>query len=121
MSETPKEIFARIFEKAKMNESNKTKSILVIDTPTGCTNCPLFYYNEICCNEFGHNYECSGTNGSHRPIAIYGYQIKPDWCPLKELPQKQVVHSIDNEFQRGAKTGYNYCLNRILEGETHEG
>lgn len=92
-----------------MNKTNK--SVLVIDTPSGCTNCPLFFYNEM-----GSSHECKGTSGYNRQITIYGYQIKPDWCPLSPIPEKQVHNAIDNEFQRGAKSGYNYCIDEILKG-----
>lgn len=69
-----------------------SKSIVVVDTPETCVDC-------IFCQEYGigsRKYAfCYVTNGDSendmKPIdCIYGYrQSKPDWCPLKLLPEKK--------------------------------
>lgn len=64
-----------------------SKSVLVIDTPETCVDC-------IFCQEFGIGGRkracCYATNGDSKNDMIYGYrQSKPDWCPLKLLPEKK--------------------------------
>lgn len=81
-----------------------SKAILVIDMPSRCNSCPLL--------DEPYDY-CIPTD---RDVSDYGSETKPTWCPLKEVPQKQRNRTIDNEFQRGAKTGWNFCINEILKG-----
>lgn len=78
------------------------KSVLVMKTPEQCLDCNLCvldmdgsiscYYNkrEICSNV--------GENNS-----------RPDWCPLKELPNKKNCGEIFN----GNVKGWNDCLREI--------
>lgn len=50
------------------------KSILVIDTPESCRECPCFLETAT---------DCCGVN--EKDIDGHG---KPDWCPLQELPKR---------------------------------
>ena len=85
-----------------------SKSILVIDTPENCDQCPCFL--EVAT-------DCCGVNG--KDIDGHG---KPDWCPLKEMVEKT---SVGIEVCIGNKTecvksyvdGYNACIDEILKGE----
>lgn len=101
-----------------------SKSVLVIDTPSGCTNCPLFYYNEMY-----SSYECKGTSDYNRTIKIYGYKIKPTWCPLSSLPERinlrqytetDTTLNIDSLLAYQYAQGWNNCIYDILEGEKGE-
>ena len=91
-----------------------SKAILVMDMPKSCGEC------SICASWqesafFAREYWCPVMdNKDVEP------NKKPEWCPLKELPQKQRHRTIDNEFQRGAKTGWNFCINEILKGSEEE-
>lgn len=84
-----------------------SKSILVIDTPENCDQCPCFL--EVAT-------DCCGVNG--KDIDGHG---KPDWCPLKEMVEKT---SVGIEVCIGNKTecvksyvdGYNACIDEILKG-----
>ena len=76
-----------------------SKAILVMDMPKCCYQCPCFSITEC------RAYKC-GTK-------VEDDRKKPDWCPLKEMPNKQTHSSIDNEFQRGAKSGFNHCIDVI--------
>lgn len=100
-----------------------SKSIVVVDTPETCVDC-------IFCQEYGigsRKYAfCYVTNGDSendmKPIdCIYGYrQSKPDWCPLKPLPEKkEYIVPIDNvESQKDIiAVGWNACLREITGGE----
>jgi len=56
------------------------KSILIIDTPKECNDCPLFTMNQETLDAF-----CIGFAGRRKTIGCYipsGVQ-KPDWCPLR--------------------------------------
>lgn len=94
-----------------MKVSNK--SILVIDTPETCLDCMFcFELDEginACCSVMSdendkslcRDIECDG-----------GYcQDKPDWCPLKELPERR---KYGEEFFNGDVKGWNDCLKTIL-------
>ena len=78
------------------------KSILVIDTPEYCRECPL-------CAEDRQTYRdyCRITDD-----VIWSLD-KPDWCPLKPLPEKETNDRLV-EWGNGYKSGWNKCLDAIL-------
>lgn len=83
-----------------------SKSILVIDTPEQvCQKC------ELCRETINDEFMCCG-NGKIIPDGE-----KPDWCPLKELPQK-ANHPDYCDNGRYDK-GWNDCLDEIVK-ETHD-
>lgn len=89
-----------------------SKVILVIDMPRACTDCQ-FYYDYLRCMVTEKSY-CSCDD-------------KPDWCPLKPMPQKKIILDIrDNDediyevFQNKINVGYNRCINEILGGNEDE-
>lgn len=93
-----------------------SKSVLVIDTPENCYSCCL----------------------RHEPIRNLPYcavklkgikdsSVKPDWCPLKPLPEKMKVTGIYNSeyFKAGGKPpsykiGWNACIDEITGGNTDD-
>ena len=97
-----------------------SKSVLVIDTPENCYDCP--FGTEYCgdseyegCCELA---EC--LDGDTRLIAEEHYdyesESRPDWCPLKPLPErKEYIVPIDNvESQKDIiAVGWNACLRKI--------
>ena len=83
-----------------------SKSVLVIDTPENCRSCYLqgFMLNLQYCR--GKLKDIKDTS------------VKPDWCPLKPLPEK-----FDNEKDRNLgdfeplfKIGWNACIDEITGG-----
>ena len=76
-----------------------SKSLLVIDTPETCSECPLF---EI------ELYRGCRLGGDH-------WEDKPKWCPLRPLPEKTIDASDD--YFHGYCNGRNECIDEIL-GET---
>lgn len=86
--------------------------IIVKNFPENCRECD--YYGVL----------CKITN---KKCKYYNEDGKPDWCPIKELPDKFNVKSIDeikllnnkqkiNEsLMRMAYIGWNSCLNQILK------
>lgn len=104
-----------------------SKSVFVIDTPKTCVDC-------IFCQEYGIGSKkyayCYVTNGDSendmKPIdCIYGYRnSKPEWCPLKPLPEKMKVTGVygreyfqSNGKMHSYKIGWNDCVDAITGGE----
>lgn len=80
------------------------KSVLVIDTPEKCISCIyvgiFHYFCRINCRD------------------IKDVSTKPEWCPLKPLPEKkEYIVPIDNvESQKDIiAVGWNACLKEITE------
>lgn len=66
------------------------KSVLIIDTPGRCTECPV----------------------SKCPEWVDGE--RPKECPLKALPPREVQNEYSFEgYQNGRAAGFNYCLDLI--------
>ena len=80
------------------------KAVLVTDMPEQvCQKCTLCYETE---ND--DEYLCCAV-GKLLPDGE-----KPDWCPLRELPEKKELYlSINN--QKGYCEGWNACLDEILK------
>lgn len=82
-----------------------SKAILVIDMPECCKNCMCYVLG-------AKNNFCERTR-----FAIFDNTTKPDWCPLKPVPEKyDVEHALyftrdwDGEYEHG----YNACIDEIL-------
>lgn len=94
-----------------------SKSVLVMDTPESCRSCYL--------RGFTLNLQyCKAKLGI---VAIKDTSVKPDWCPLKPLPEKMKVTGIYNGeyFKAGGKPpsykiGWNKCIDEITGGEADD-
>lgn len=90
------------------------KAVLVMDMPERCARkmcqkCTLCYETE---ND--DEYLCCAT-GKLVPDGE-----KPDWCPLRELPEKREInhnknHYISNFWADAKSVGWNACLDKILK------
>lgn len=109
-----------------MNMSGN-KSVLSIDTPENCYDCPFgtaycgeLEYVGLCeladcldCDEIlitEEHYDCESKS-------------RPDWCPLKPLPEKkEYIVSIDNiESQKDIiAVGWNACIDKITGGNVDD-
>lgn len=81
-----------------------SKSVLVIDTPKYCAVCVL-------------------RSGVHHPFCrvnnrdITDLSIRPDWCPLKPLPEKDdFVNVPHDEYYTGYHDGWDNCIDEITGG-----
>ena len=82
------------------------KAVLLMDVPETCLDCNLCvldtdgsiscYYNkrEICSNV--------GENNS-----------RPNWCPLRPLPDRKEITETYKWEDRSFKCGWNWCLDEI--------
>lgn len=84
-----------------------SKSVLVINTPKYCALCVL--------RSGVHHQFCRVNNRD-----ITDLSIRPDWCPLKPLPEKkEYIVPIDNvESQKDIiAVGWNACIDAITGGD----
>ena len=77
-----------------------SKAILVMDIPKSCYQCPCFSITKC------RAYKCGTTVEDDRK--------KPDWCPLRELPDKKEISHFC-ETSTDWQKGYNTCLDDILK------
>lgn len=99
--------------------------MLVIDTPENCLDCRFCYESdegvEACCSISDDDKDTSLTK---KIDCEYGYcQGKPDWCPLKPLPEKKEY--VDPTSSAKAKkniiaVGWNTCINMIVKGDSDD-
>lgn len=82
------------------------KSILVIETPTNCYECPLIYWGNI-----------GGWNCKPTRALLDDANKKPEWCPLRQLPSFKAVDLNDTRDVVMFCHGWNTCLAEIT-GET---
>ena len=82
------------------------KAIIVIDMPNSCDKCEFGYYSD------GRILLCGYKD------KIGDEESKPDWCPLKEMPEK---YNIDiphlREWPGNYEDGWNDCIEKILGEE----
>ena len=93
-----------------------SKSVLVIDAPENCVDCQFCYELdegiEACCTLMDDENE----KGLMKEIDCKdGYcQSKPNWCPLKELPEENHESHYPDEWKDGYTDGWNDCLREIV-------
>lgn len=86
------------------------KAILVIDNmPQDCCYCP--------CWRGGNNgFPFDDCTAMQRPLTVDERDNKPDWCPLKPMPNKQATNlAIGIDLVDGFKDGWNYGWNACLK------
>lgn len=88
------------------------KAVLVMDNPESCFECNFLY-----CDGDTNLDSCQAREEA-RPVDSETYK-KPDWCPLRELPEKKEELSVEKyEFGGLGKafvSGWNACLDEILK------
>lgn len=82
------------------------KAVLIMDMPECCADC--------CCGYFERdskelNLICGATGEDANNVG------KPDWCPLRELPEKKETNYYMNNKGKGIVEGWNACLDAIDE------
>ena len=91
------------------------KVILVMNDPIYCANCPLITKarkpNTWVC---GIPHNNGNVDMVFEPIDIDS-EARPDWCPLKPVPEEQLIWYDDSssDWERG----YNSCLREIVGSE----
>lgn len=96
-----------------------SKSVLVIDTPETCLDCRFCYESdegvEACCSISDDDED---TSLMKKIDCEYGYcQGKPDWCPLKPLPEEKEEECWRSKLSLAWIRGWNTCISKITGGE----
>lgn len=80
------------------------KAVLVMDMPEQvCQKCALCYETP------NDGYMCCATG------KILPDGEKPDWCPLRELPERKKADTDLLTMESGIVAGWNACLDEILK------
>ena len=97
-----------------------SKSVLVIDTPENCYDCP---FGTAYCGELEYVGYCELADCLDYDIVLmteehYDCESKsrPDWCPLKPLPEKSTIENDMTDYQCGMVDGRNQCIDEITGG-----
>lgn len=97
-----------------------SKSVLIMSTPKGCFACPFHMA------DFNFNLCLATRNDSIRIISKVSHEGfkklagRPEWCPLKELPEKDNGNYPANTSDAGFAEGWNQCIDEITGGETDD-
>lgn len=83
-----------------------SKSVLAIDTPKKCNSCIYA----------GTFYDFCKINYRY----IEDLSTKPDWCPLKSLPEKSTTENDMTDYQCGMVDGRNQCIDEITGGKSDD-
>lgn len=83
-----------------------TKGIILVDIPESCEKCDYRGYRspergQWCVLKSEHN----------------NNETKPDWCPIKPMPEKIIYKSRQGLLQEQIALGWNACIDDILGGE----
>ena len=96
------------------------KSVLVIDTPENCYDCP---FGTDYCSDLEYDGLCELADRLDYDLVLiteeyYDCESKsrPDWCPLKLLPdRKEITETYKWEDRLPSfKCGWNWCLKAII-------
>ena len=80
-----------------------------MDTPENCYSC--------CLHEPIRNWAYCAVKLKH----IEDSSVKPDWCPLKPLPEKMTIpRGARNTDDLEYAAGYNTCINKITGGNVND-
>ena len=90
-----------------------SKAVLVIDMPSNCKDCNMSvlgiepHTGQMC-------FRCV----HHPTIMVLPKETKrPDWCPLRELPNPKEKGKAENILEIFSNAGYNACIDELLKGE----
>lgn len=82
-----------------------SKSVLVMNMPESCRSCYLR----------GFTLDLQYCRVKKKDIK--DTSVKPDWCPLKPLPEKNKAPKVASGYELGYEDGWNKCLDEITGGE----
>ena len=80
------------------------KAALIMDMPESCDMCNFVD---------GEKTLYCGVQGVGEEVTDY-ISCRPDWCPLRELPEKKETNYYMNNKGKGIVEGWNACLDAIL-------
>ena len=92
-----------------------SKAVLVMDMPERCDKCLLLL--KIPQKDGLALCLARPTNGQEEYNPKREKSWRPDWCPLRELPEKMpdLEHGYENVEKSIIRTGWNACLDAIAK------
>lgn len=101
-----------------------SKSVLVIDTPENCYDCP---FGTAYCGELEYVGYCELADCLDYDVFLMTEEhydceskSKPVWCPLKPLPKKNTVENDMTDYQCEMVDGRNQCIDEIAGGNVDD-
>lgn len=93
------------------------KAVLIMDMPESCDMCD--FADDTQPPRYGERTLYCNAPGIGDDVTDY-IACRPDWCPLRELPEKKEInhnknHYISNFWADAKRIGWNACLNEILK------
>lgn len=89
-----------------------SKSVLVMDTPEKCDDCNIRAINLAWCQA---ERKSTSHYSTGKPM---DERKRPDWCPLKPIPEKISEEELDMMATKGYDYGYfdgwNACVDKII-------
>lgn len=82
-----------------------SKAVLVLDMPEHCIDCPCHFTEE------SGMVNCGVMKKELVSDDIETY--KPDWCPLRELPEKKNVEIYKSDIGKAFFGGWDACIDEI--------
>ena len=86
------------------------KAILVMDMPESCMGC-----NFMCCDAENNSESCQAKETAR--VVDLEKESKPDWCPLRPVPEKKKLKGNVHNLQRVAEeieaASWNACIDAI--------
>lgn len=86
-----------------------SKVMLITDKPNACIDCPVHFADDrmVWCGK------------EKKEILAEDFEtFKPDWCPLKDVPEKMKVcgkYPQPDGIVPSYKIGFNACIDEILK------
>ena len=95
------------------------KSVLVIETPNNCLECPMHYKaEEMPLGNFTYQklFRCKIEPEDIEDVYLSDIlKRKPEWCPIKSILKPIPLESADYAHEAAYIKGWNECLEKILE------
>lgn len=86
------------------------KAVLVMDMPDSCDVCD--YVDDTQPPRYGERTLYCTAPGIGEDVTDY-VACRPDFCPLRELPEKEYNDNEYDEYSDGWDAGWNACLDEI--------
>ena len=88
-----------------------SRAVLVIDMPDSCMSCKI-----------GRNSSCILEQSAYCPVTGQATieeecESRPEWCPIRPMPEKENNDNLMDEYQDGYDDGWNSCIDAIGGGD----
>ena len=84
-----------------------SKAVLIMDMPDSCMGCNFLY-----CDAENNTESCQAIEKER--IVDLEKEDKPDWCPLRPMPEKVTEDGLECYGELKYMQGWNDCRNVIM-------